>query len=391
MKFNPLRFNTLKSRDMTFGAARFLRTASVRTVATAVAVVAAHWAFSARPTPAADLLETIHGVQSKVVKIHGAGGYRGLEAYQSGFLFSAEGHILTAWSYVLDTDYITVTLDDGRKFEEAKLIGADPRLELAVLKIEGTDLPHFDLAQAATAEPGTRVLALSNMFGVAVGDEDATVQHGIVSVVTRLNARRGVFATPYDGPAYVLDAITNNPGAAGGALVDYQGRLLGMLGKELRHQQTNLWLNFAIPVAELRTTADEIRTGKYVRRSPEEQRNKPERPMTLDLLGIVLVPDVLDRTPAYIDAVLPGSPAAAAGFKPDDLVIFINDRITQSCRAVRAELEFIHQVDPVKITLVRGTQLVETSLKIVGEGAKPPAGPTGATPDPSKTPAGDKP
>jgi len=326
-----------------------------------------------RPASAADLMETIRDVQAKVVKIHGAGGYRGLEAYQSGFLFSADGYVVTAWSYVLDTDYITVTLDDGRKFEEAKLVGADPRLELAVLKIEATDLPHFDLAQDATARPGTRVLAFSNMFGVAVGDEDPTVQHGIVSVVARLNARRGVFATPYDGPAYVLDAITNNPGAAGGALVDYQGRLLGLLGKELRHQQTNLWLNFAIPTAEFRATAEEIRSGKYVRRAPEEARNKPERPMSLDLLGIVLVPDVLDRTPAYVDAVRPGSPAAAAGFKPDDLVIFVNDRITQSCRAVRTELEYTHQVDPVKMTLVRGTELVEAVLK-----AAPPSAPSGS-------------
>ena len=70
-----------------------------------------------------------------------------LEAYQSGFLISAEGHILTACSYVLDTDYITVTLDDGRKFE-AKLVGADPRLELAVLKI--------DAAESAALRSGRR-------------------------------------------------------------------------------------------------------------------------------------------------------------------------------------------------------------------------------------------
>jgi len=374
------RIDRVKSRSM-----------SALQIVAAACTVAGILSTAAPPSQAADLIETVRSTQSKVVKIHGAGGYRGLEAYQSGFLFSADGYIVTAWSYVLDTDYITVTLDDGRKFEEVKLVGADPRLELAVLKIEATDLPHFDLAQSATADAGTRVLALSNMFGVAVGDEDATVQHGIVSVVTRLNARRGVFATPYDGPVYVLDAITNNPGAAGGVLVDYQGRLLGMLGKELRHQQTNLWLNFAIPTAEFRTTADEIRAGKFVRRTMEEQKNKPARPMTLDLLGIVLVPDVLDRTPAYIDAVRPGSPAAAAGFKPDDLVIFINDRITQSCRAVRNELEFAHQVDPVKITLVRGTDLVETSLKVIGATPSPTPAATPAGAASPKTPAGGKP
>ena len=122
-----------------------------------------------------------------------------MEAYQSGFLISPEGHVLTAHSYVLDADYITCTLDDGQKFE-AKFVGADPRLEIAVLKIEGKDLPHFDLSKAATATEGTRMLAFSNLFGVAVGDEPVSVQHGIVAAVTSLEARRGVFETMYNGP-----------------------------------------------------------------------------------------------------------------------------------------------------------------------------------------------
>jgi serine protease Do len=168
-----------------------------------------------------------------------------LEAYQSGFLISAEGHVLTAFSYVLDSDTVTVTLDDGRKFD-ATLLGAEPRLDVAVLKIDSTELPFFDLKQAATG-----VLAFSNLFSVAVGDEPVSVLHGIVSAVTSLDARRGVFETPYQGPVYVLDAMTNNPGAAGGALTNMQGQLLGMLGKELRNSRTNTWLNYAVPANEL--------------------------------------------------------------------------------------------------------------------------------------------
>ena len=94
--------------------------------------------------------DAIEGNQPKMVKVYGAGGLGGLEPYQSGFVISAAGHIATAWSYVLDTDYITVTLADGRRLE-AKLVGADPRLELAILKVEADDVPHFDLAAAATA------------------------------------------------------------------------------------------------------------------------------------------------------------------------------------------------------------------------------------------------
>ncbi len=175
---------------------------------------------------AAKLADVIHDVQPKVVKIYGAGGIRGLPAYQSGFLVSAEGHVLTAFSYVLDCETITVTLDDGRKFD-AKLLGTDPRLDVAVLKIEAADLPHFDLKQAATGAEGTRVLAFSNLFGVATGDESVSVLHGAVSAVTTLAARRGTYETPYHGPVYVLDAMTNNPGAAGGGADQCSGSAAG--------------------------------------------------------------------------------------------------------------------------------------------------------------------
>ena len=310
---------------------------------------------------AATLREAIRQVQPKVVKIYGAGGFQGLESYQSGMLISAEGHILTVWSYVLDTDEIHVTLDDGRRFK-AEILGADPRLDLAILKIDAVELPHFLLAAAVTVEPGTRVLAFSNLFGVATGDEPASVLHGHVAVRSQLQARRGVFDTAFKGPVYVVDAMTNNPGAAGGALTDYQGRLIGMLGKELRNSLSNTWLNYAIPVDQMTSTVDEIRLGKFVRRPAEEMNQKPEKPLSLDLLGIVMVPDVLERTPPYIDAVRPGSPAAEADLRPDDLVLFVNSRLVQSCKALFGELTYVDRIDKVKMTVMRGQDLVEVTL-----------------------------
>ncbi len=306
--------------------------------------------------------ETIDQAQAKMVKLWGAGGYRGMEAYQSGMLISPDGHILTVWSYVLDTDYVTAILGDGRKFE-AKLLGADPRLELAVLKIEAEELPHFELAKAAELNAGTRVLAFSNLFGVATGNEPASVQHGVVSVVTTLKARRGVFETPYNGPVYVLDAATNNPGAAGGALLSRQGRLAGMLGKELRNSLSNTWLNYAMPIGELRNSIDRIRTGKFIAREDDPAQDKPEQPLKLAMLGIVMIPDVLQRTPPYVDHVDSGSPAAEAGVKPDDLVLMANDRLIQSCKTLLAELEFIDREDSVKLTVLRGPELLEFTLR----------------------------
>jgi S1-C subfamily serine protease len=313
-------------------------------------------------TASASLSDTIGQVQSKIVKVYGAGGYRGMEAYQSGIVISPGGHVLTAYSYVLDTDYITAVLADGRRVE-AKLVGADPRLEIAVLKIAANDLPYFDLQRAAKAAEGERVMAFSNLFGVAVGDEPVSVQRGTISVIARLEARRGVFETPYRGPVYVVDVTTNNPGAAGGALVTRRGELIGMLGKELRNSLNNTWLNYAVPIDELRRSVEEIRAGKFVAHRDPEAEKKPRRSADLASLGIVLVPDVLERTPPFVDRVEPGSPAAKAGVRPDDLIVLSGDHLIQSCKALRSDLAYIDYEDEVKLTLLRGQELLQATLR----------------------------
>src|SRR5687767_15119997 len=253
--------------------------------------------------------EIIAQTQPKIVKIFGAGGLRGLEAYQSGFLISSDGHILTVWSYVLDSDSVTVYLDDGRKLT-AEVVGMDPRTEIAVLKIDAQNLPHFNLDEAVTLSAGARVLAFSNLYGVAIGNEPASVLHGIVSAKTDLAARRGAFETNYRGQAYVLDAMTNNPGAAGGALTDTKGRLAGLLGKELRSSTSNIWLNYAVPIGELQPIVDQIIAGKFRPAARDEGQKKPKQAHTLSTLGLNLVPDFLPRTPPFVESVKPGSTAA---------------------------------------------------------------------------------
>lgn len=330
------------------------------TIAYLVALNVLVVALPAFASAATSLSGVIQQVEPKIVKIYGAGGFRGLEAYQSGFLISADGCIVTAWSYVLDTEFVGVTLDDGRKFD-AKLLGADPRLEVALLKIDSGDLPHFNLTETPDLPAGARVLAFSNLFGVATGSEPASVQHGIVAAKAPLEARRGTFDTPYHGIAYVLDAMTNNPGAQGGALTDWQGRLVGMLGKELRNSQTNTWLNYAIPITELRATIDAIRAGKFVPSSANTS-TRPKHALTAALLGVVLVPDVLDRTPPFVERILPDSPAASAGLLPDDLIVFVNSRLVQSCQAFADDLERIDRADKTRITVLRDQQLIEFEL-----------------------------
>ena len=317
--------------------------------------------FPCESAHAESLSQGIEQTQMKVVKIYGAGGYRGLEAYQSGFLISSSGHVLTVWSYVLDTDAITVTLDDGRKFQ-AELVGHDPRLEIAVLKVDGVDLPFFELTEAVEIDVADRVLAFSNLYGVATGNESASVLKGVVSAKTNLQARRGVFKTVYNGPVYAVDAMTNNPGAPGGALTNGRGQLAGILGKELRDSQNNTWLNYALPASAVLPSIDNIIAGRTLPPSPEEAA-PPAEPLSLDLLGIILVPDVLNRTPPFVDAIERGSPAEEAGLRPDDLILFLGEHVVQSCRIFRDQLGLIDRADEVTLTVQRGQELIEFRVR----------------------------
>ncbi len=137
-----------------------------------------------------------------------------------------------------------------------------------------------------------------------------------------------------------------------------------MLGKELRNASNGAWLNYAIPAAELAPTVDQILTGKFVASSADEDDRKPERALNAGLIGLMLVPDVLDRTPPYVDRVLPGSSADKAGLRPDDLVLFVNNRLVQSCQSLDADLEHIDQADKVKLTVLRGQELIEVELGV---------------------------
>jgi serine protease Do len=172
-----------------------------------------------------------------------------------------------------------------------------------------------------------------------------------------------VFETPYSGPVYVLDAMTNNPGAAGGVLTNIRGELAGILGKELRNSLNNTWLNYAIPVAVILASVDDIIAGKILPRTQDEEAKKPPQAWTLSLLGLRLVPDVLPKTPPFIDHVAENSPAARAGLKPDDLILFVNGRVAASCKGLAEELSFVDRIDPVRLTVQRGQDLLDVSLE----------------------------
>ncbi len=312
----------------------------------------------AQPT----LQRAVRESQQRVVKLYGAGGVASLEGYQSGFLVSPDGHIATAWSYVLDVEPIVV-LDDGRRFE-SKIVGFEPTLELAVLKIEASGLPFFSVEGSADVRTGMPVLAISNLFNIAAGNEPASVMRGAIAAVTKLSARRGTFKTPYDGSVFLLDLVANNPGAAGGALVDAQGQLIGMLGKELRDASTGVWLNYALPASELRSAIGDIISG---RKRTARQSERPLLPRgeahSLASLGLVMVPDILEKTPAFVDAVTKATPAAAAGVQADDLILLIGEDRIDGQRSLKETLRRIDRRDTIQLTIQRGSEIVPLSLK----------------------------
>ncbi len=323
-------------------------------------------------TPANAKAQSAHGtiaaVQTKVVKIFGAGGVKNLEAHGTGFLVSKEGHIATVWSHVLDADLVGVVLSDGRRFT-ARVLGAEPPLALAVLKLNATDgaeFSFFDVNESVSVGTGTRVLGFSNMFNVAAGDEPVSVIHGVVAARTKLEVRRGVFESPYSGPVYVVDAVTNNSGAAGGVLTTRDGRLIAMIGQELRNAKSNTWVNYAIPLTELREPIQQIISGKFESKRPspdDDVAAKPRRYKPLDF-GFLLVPDVVERTPAFIDSIRENSPAAKAGIKSDDLVLFANDELTQTCRVFFDLIGRLEPGDTLRLVLRRGNELINVELPV---------------------------
>lgn len=296
----------------------------------------------------------------KTVKLYGAGGIAGLDAYQSGFFISAEGHILTSWSTVLDVETILAVCSDGSRYE-ASVLGIDPDLEIAVLECNEKPTSYFDLTEAKQVKAGERVLAFSNLFGIATGNEMASVQQGAIMAVTELNARRGTLESVYQGEVYIIDAMTNNPGAAGGALTNIRGQLIGMLGKELRDNSANIWLNYAIPISVLSDSIKSIIAGESISRR-SESRPLADRPANLPSLGVVLIPNVLSKTPAFVDLVQPDSIADLAGLKSDDLILFINSSRVTSQLSLQDELKYIDRTEDIVLLVQRGGQLQEIVL-----------------------------
>jgi S1-C subfamily serine protease len=332
--------------------------------------------------------QTSAKVNPKLVKLFGAGGFRGLQSYGTGIIVSADGYILTVNSHILNTQDLRVHMADGTHYH-AKVVAIEPELDVALIKVGDNklkveDLPYFDVVEAAKrppVEPGTGVLAFSNEFQIATRDEPMSVQRGVVASYSKLYGRIGIFEATYKGDVYVVDAITNNPGAAGGALTTRKGELLGLVGKELRNELTNTWINYAIPL-NARITVTQA-DGKEATVSildivEKKEKYKPLTPNKKNegpgvYTGIILVADPVERTPPYIEDVVPGSPADKAKLRSDDLIVYVDGVLVGDIHTFNEVLARYHPNQTVKLEIQRDRKLVTITLALEKPKAKKPA------------------
>ena len=225
----------------------------------------------------------------------------------SGVIVSSEGYLLTNNHVIEGADDIEVMLTDGRQ-ARAKLVGADPETDVAVLKIALDHLPTITFGDAEKLEVGDVVLAIGNPFGVG-----QTVTSGIVSALGRNQLGINVFEN------FIQTDAAINPGNSGGALVDAAGNLLGINTAIYSRSGGSLGIGFAIPVSTARQVMETLIKEGHVTRGflGVEQRDlTPEIAQTLKLPI---------RQGVLITGVLQSGPASAGGLRPGDVVVSIGE------------------------------------------------------------------
>ena len=317
-------------------------------------------------------------VNLKLVKLFGSGGIRGLASYGTGVLIDRDGHILTVNSHILDTRDLRIHMADGTRYH-GKVIAREPELDTALIKISsGQRKPEiegfFDVVAAAkmpVLEPGTNVLAFSNQFQIATRDEPMSVQRGVIAAHSKLVGRIGVYEASYRGNVYVIDAITNNPGAGGGVITTRKGELIAMIGKELRNELTNTWINNTLPFNATDNKPNKNRkkvTTSILKLVTEKEKYKPlpDRAVVTNVAyhGITLVPNVVERTPPFIEEVVPGSPADKANLKPDDLIVYVDGLPVQDINTFQRIMSTYTPDTEVKLEIQRGDKLTTVPLRL---------------------------
>jgi serine protease Do len=264
----------------------------------------------------------------------------------SGVIVSKDGYILTNNHVVDGAKEVKVTLADGREFT-AKVVGRDPKSDIAVVKINADDLPVVPMADSSKVEVGDVVLAIGNPFGVG-----QTVTQGIVSATDRGNM--GI----EDYEDFIQTDAAINPGNSGGALVDIDGRLIGINTAILSRSGGSQGVGFAIPSNLARSVMDSlVQYGKVTRGylGVMIQNVTPELAKEFNLKG---------SSGALIGDVVPGGPADKAGLKPGDVVLQFNGRPVTDSRHLQLAVAETKPGTSVPIEVLRDGNKQTLDVKV---------------------------
>jgi serine protease Do len=264
----------------------------------------------------------------------------------SGFFISGDGYAVTNNHVVENAESVKVTTDDGKKYS-AKVIGTDPRTDLALIKVDGSNFPYVKLADS-TPRVGDWVLAVGNPFGLG-----GTVTAGIVSA-----RGRDIGAGPYDD-FIQIDAPVNK-GNSGGPTFDVNGNVIGVNTAIYSPSGGSVGIAFAIPAETVKNVITQLRQKGSVTRGWIGVQIQPVTPDIADSMGLKQASGALVAEPQ------PNSPAVKAGIKSGDVIITVNGANVRDARQLArlignmspgttVTLGLIHDGQQKTVTLTLGT------------------------------------
>ena len=277
----------------------------------------------------------------------------------SGVIVSPEGYILTANHVVDGADEIEVAIADNKKEFTARVVGTDPPTDMAVLKIDAKDLPAITLGDSDQLEVGDIVLAIGNPFRVG-----QTVTMGIVSAL----GRSGLTGFNQYQNFIQTDAAIN-PGNSGGALVDAEGRLVGINTAIISSTRGSEGVGFAVPINMARRVMELLIAGGKVTRG--------DLPILLQDITPRLAKslDLPDQKGALVSDVFPNTPAEKAGIKSGDVIVGLNGKditdvnsfqlaVSESAPGSSATVKLLHNGRPETVTVT----LTELPVEVAPSG-----------------------
>ena len=274
---------------------------------------------------------------------------RAFQATGSGVILDASrGYIVTNHHVVENAEQIAVTLRDGRELE-AKLIGADPETDVALLQVPARNLAAMPIGDSDRLEVGDFVIAIGNPFGLG-----QTVTSGMVSALSR----SGLGIEGYED--FIQTDASINPGNSGGALVNLRGELIGINTAILGPSGGNIGIGFAIPINLVRGVIEDLQRYGEVRRGALGISAQDVTQEIANALGLEY------PRGALIASVAQGGPAFNAGMRRGDVVVALNGQPINTAGDLRNRLGLLRVGTPVKIDYQRGGSRRTAEATLVG-------------------------